>query len=284
MPPRKKRKRSAYSDADNTDEVKSTSHKRNRVAVDEQPNGGAVVKPKNGRAVVEQPNGRAVDVFDYRPGQYDAANVLRILTAIMAHMPTTQKWLRAYGGVKEPRLSTMCSVDGHSMAYSGLTQRSDSKLDSVLNELVVKSYQLTGIWFDIMLVNCYRTGADYVSPHHDKDSIGKPVGSFSFGAEREFRAYYGHPKQCNRSNLAASLVLQSGSFLLMPAGFQEKYTHCVPKITTNKCGTRRINVTLRQHNTELCAMAVQLAKFNKIPLTLINRILSFLFWDPNLVV
>jgi hypothetical protein len=136
-----------------------------------------------------------------------------------------------------------------------------------------------GAFFDVALVNLYRNGADYVSVHNDNDALDTPVASWSFGAGREFVVYPFDAKPLV-ANIVHTVLLTNCSLFVMNAGFQRKYKHAVPKRSANKYPSPRLNVTLRQHNAELCSVGAELVSFGFImPVAVL--ILSFMFFNPN---
>jgi len=95
--------------------------------------------------------------------------------------------------------------------------------------------------YNSALLNRYLNEQDSVSWHSDDEpemDHAHPIASLSLGASRIFRV------RAIRSKEARSYLLTSGSLLVMPPGFQQKYQHCVPKSKT-PCGTR-INLTFRR--------------------------------------
>jgi alkylated DNA repair dioxygenase AlkB len=66
---------------------------------------------------------------------------------------------------------------------------------------------------------------------------GSTIGSLSFGAERKFSLKHKQTKQ------ATSVLLESGSLLVMSGKTQSNWLHSLPK--TKKVTTPRINLTFR---------------------------------------
>src|SRR5487761_651413 len=80
--------------------------------------------------------------------------------------------------------------------------------------------------YNSVLLNRYLNQDDSVSWHSDDEpemDSTHPIASLSLGAPRVFRV------RLNGSKDAQSYMLTCGSLLVMPAGFQQKYQHCVPK-------------------------------------------------------
>jgi alkylated DNA repair dioxygenase AlkB len=99
-----------------------------------------------------------------------------------------------------------------------------------------------GAAYNSVLLNRYLNEDDSVSWHSDDEpemDPTHPIASLSLGAPRVFRV-----RLSGTTDDAQSYLLTSGSLLVMPAGFQQAYQHCVPKSKT-PCGTR-INLTFRR--------------------------------------
>jgi len=96
--------------------------------------------------------------------------------------------------------------------------------------------------YNSVLLNRYANEQDSVSWHSDDEpemDSDHPIASLSLGAAREFLV-----RPITSKNAVQSYVLTSGSLLVMPPGFQQRYQHCVPKSRT-PCATR-INLTFRR--------------------------------------
>ena len=99
---------------------------------------------------------------------------------------------------------------------------------------------ITGTLFNSCLLNLYHTGDEGMGWHSDDEkSLDKDstIGSLSFGAERKFSLKHKQTKQ------ATSVLLESGSLLVMSGKTQSNWLHCLPK--TKKVTTPRINLTFR---------------------------------------
>jgi alkylated DNA repair dioxygenase AlkB len=96
--------------------------------------------------------------------------------------------------------------------------------------------------YNSVLLNRYANEQDSVSWHSDDEAemdSDYPIASLSLGAAREFLV---SPIASKKE--VQSYVLTSGSLLVMPPGFQQRYQHCVPKSRT-PCATR-VNLTFRR--------------------------------------
>ena len=96
--------------------------------------------------------------------------------------------------------------------------------------------------YNSVLLNRYSNAQDSVSWHSDDEpemDSSHPIASLSLGAAREFLV-----RPIAQKKAVQSYLLTSGSLLVMPAGFQQRYQHCVPKSQT-PCGPR-VNLTFRR--------------------------------------
>lgn len=95
--------------------------------------------------------------------------------------------------------------------------------------------------YNSVLLNRYLNERDSVSWHSDDEpemDSAHPIASLSLGAPRAFRV------RLRGSKDTQSYLLTSGSLVVMPAGFQQEYQHCIPK-SKSPCGAR-INLTFRR--------------------------------------
>ena len=100
--------------------------------------------------------------------------------------------------------------------------------------------------YNSVLLNRYANAQDSVSWHSDdeqKMDSNHPIASLSLGASRVFLV-----RPITDKKAVQSYILTSGSLLVMPAGFQQRCQHCVPKSQT-PCGSR-VNLTFRRMNSE----------------------------------
>lgn len=98
----------------------------------------------------------------------------------------------------------------------------------------------TGTVFNSCLLNLYHNGNEGMAWHSDDEKTlekNSPIASLSFGAERKFMLRHKQTKE------TLSLILQSGSLLVMQGSTQANWQHCLPK--SKKILTPRINLTFR---------------------------------------
>lgn len=107
-------------------------------------------------------------------------------------------------------------------------------LDRINNDLKTK--------FNGVLINVYRDGNDFISPHSDREvelSEDGSVVALSLGVSRIFRVR--HKDGFDRYDFQTS----SGQLLVMGDGFQKHFTHEIP--VQKKVKEERISITFRQH-------------------------------------
>jgi len=142
----------------------------------------------------------------------------------MGHLvPRDEVWIAPYDYRYSRRLYP---------AYDGWTPE--------LLAIKAKVEKLTGVKYDSVLCNFYRTGKDSVAFHcdcEDEMSSDHPIASVTLGAERVFQMRSKDGKHNEKVTLA------NGSALVMGAGMQEKWEHAVPKTAKDIGG--RINLTFR---------------------------------------
>ncbi len=95
--------------------------------------------------------------------------------------------------------------------------------------------------FNSCLANLYLSGEDGMSWHSDDESSlvrHGMIASFSLGAERRFDFRHKNTRE------RFSLILESGSLLLMSGEIQAHWLHALPK--SKKVKSPRVNLTFRQ--------------------------------------
>ncbi len=187
-----------------------------------------------------QSKGLPLDMLDYRPGIFTAAECAYLAGKFINETPWNQTTLKLYDKeVITPRL----------MAWYGNTQdiKLLQKLPGIMpwtDELLMiknKVETLACMQFNCVLLNYYRDANDSVAWHSDKGTAhGRQtvVASVSFGQVRSFdiRNKYNHAEKY-------SIKLEDGSYLLMKAGFQKGWEHRIAK--SAKPMKARLNLTFR---------------------------------------
>lgn len=108
--------------------------------------------------------------------------------------------------------------------------------------LVIKALveKISEAKFNSCLLNLYHDGNEGMAWHSDDEKSLGPnttIASLSFGAERKFSLKHKRTKQ------TVSVVLQTGSLLVMKGATQTSWLHSLPKTTTIK--KPRVNLTFR---------------------------------------
>ncbi|MEO6358412.1 MAG: alpha-ketoglutarate-dependent dioxygenase AlkB [Ferruginibacter sp.] len=127
----------------------------------------------------------------------------------------------------------------YAYTYSGTTRQALIWTKELL-ELKKIIEALTGETFNSCLLNLYHDGNEGMSWHSDDEtSLGTntAIASVSFGAERKFSFKHKKSKQ------AVTILLETGSLLLMKGTTQTHWLHSLPKTTLIK--KPRINLTFR---------------------------------------
>jgi alkylated DNA repair dioxygenase AlkB len=123
--------------------------------------------------------------------------------------------------------------------YSNTTKQALTWTDELL-ALKRITEDITGGTFNSCLLNLYHNGDEGMAWHSDDEkSLGRntTIASFSFGAERKF--CFKHKK--NKETI--SVLLESGSLLVMKENTQSNWLHRLPK--SKKINQARINLTFR---------------------------------------
>ncbi|MEJ2141973.1 MAG: alpha-ketoglutarate-dependent dioxygenase AlkB [Gammaproteobacteria bacterium] len=175
--------------------------------------------------------------------RYDTLYTLGERQALLQQMINEIQWQTnfvAFGRRFEmPRRQAWYADQGVHYRYSDNMLQSFSWNDTLL-QLKNKVEEKTRQSFNSVLVTYYRDGHDHVTWHADDEvELGDSpvIASFSLGASRRFCYRQRHTGE------EAEVNLHDGELLLMQAGFQEDYEHCVPE--EPKIKEPRINLTFR---------------------------------------
>ena len=129
--------------------------------------------------------------------------------------------------------------EGYLYTYSNTTKQALAWTPE-LRELKQMVEAITGTTFNSCLLNLYHNGDEGMAWHSDDESsLGKntTIASLSFGAERKFSLKHKKGKQ------AISILLESGSLLVMKDATQTNWLHSLPK--SKRVIRPRINLTFR---------------------------------------
>lgn len=152
-----------------------------------------------------------------------------------------QDKIRMFGReVDLPRLSAWHGDSDRPYTYSGLTLQ-PQPWNPVLDWLRDQLQQVSGIRFNSVLLNWYRSGQDHISWHTDAEPELGPnpvIGSFNFGAARRFLI-----RRTDDPQHKIEFPLTHGSLLVMSGALQHHWQHSVPKQA--RIRDSRVNLTFR---------------------------------------
>lgn len=195
---------------------------------------------------------------------HDAQSLFQSLTQ---HLPWEQKEQNFYGNVVQvPRL--MCAVgDPHLQQYQytrvslpmhdWYADNATFRAIRLLRDRIQSDPELVRITgqplpYDGCLLNYYRTGADTIDFHSDREALGpaNAVVALSLGASRKFvlksktkGPTVAYPN-CPASRFQrVETIVHSGDLMIMAGTCQELWTHAVPRDPT--CHETRISLTYR---------------------------------------
>lgn len=187
--------------------------------------------------MLELPDGDAVFFAAFFP-QADADRLFRELLETVAWRQDT---MTLFGKpVALPRLTAWYGDAGAEYEYSGILNAPLAWIPPLL-EVKHAIEAPSGISFNSVLLNRYRSGQDSVAWHSDdeKEFGENPViASVSFGDTRTFQF-----RHKTRKALKASIELTHGSLLIMRGATQHHWLHQIPK--TKRDVGERINLTFR---------------------------------------
>lgn len=126
-------------------------------------------------------------------------------------------------------------------AYSN-DLRTAHPLTKELREVLDKVNATLKTKFNGLLINLYRDGNDFISPHSDKEvelSRDGTVVALSLGTSRIFRVR--HKDGLDRYDFQTN----DGQLLIMGQGFQDHFTHEIP--IQKRVKEERISLTFREH-------------------------------------
>jgi alkylated DNA repair dioxygenase AlkB len=143
------------------------------------------------------------------------------------------------GMVPFPRLTAWQGEPDAVYVYSGVRNVPGEWTPAVL-ELKAAAEATSGVRFNSVLINRYRTGNDSLGWHSDKEpELGREpvIASVSLGVTRSFQL------QHVKTRVVRTLELTHGSLLVMRGRTQLDWRHRVPKAP--KIEGERINLTFR---------------------------------------
>lgn len=156
-------------------------------------------------------------------------------------IPWRQDSIRMYGRQTTlPRLSSWHGDENAAYTYSGL-----ALVPNPWNEPLVwlreRLFRLTGVRFNSVLLNWYRSGDDHISWHSDAEpelGLNPTIASVSMGATRRFLL-----RRREVPQEKVELPLSEGSLLVMSGALQHHWQHSIPREKRVQEG--RISLTFR---------------------------------------
>lgn len=137
------------------------------------------------------------------------------------------------------RMAAWYGDAGYAYTYSNTTKQALPWTKDLLQLKAIVEQQCH-IQFNSCLLNLYHDGNEGMAWHSDDEkSLGRntTIASLSLGAERKFAFKH------KQTKLTTSVILQSGSLLVMRGSTQTHWLHALPK--TTKVTRPRINLTFR---------------------------------------
>jgi alkylated DNA repair dioxygenase AlkB len=178
----------------------------------------------------------------FYPAFFSAAEADRLLRELRDATAWRRDTITFFGRtVDVPRLTAWYGDEGTRYVYSGI-ENIPLPWTPALLEVKRAVEPPSGVVFNGVLLNRYRSGKDGVSWHADDEpEFGeRPViASVSLGGTRSFQL-----KHKTRKELKAAVELAHGSLLIMRGDTQANWLHQVPK--TARAVEERLNLTFRR--------------------------------------
>lgn len=177
----------------------------------------------------------------YRPGFYGMQESMLLLEQLMEATPWKQDNVMMYGKLlKTPRLTAWYGDEHSTYQFTG-NKYQPLAWTPLLQQLRRRVEEEAGMQFNSVLLNYYRNGSDSVAWHSDNEPELKRspiIASLSLGQARRFDI-----RNKADNSQKHSVMLESGSLLLMKAALQQEWEHRIAK-STRPLGPR-INLTFR---------------------------------------
>lgn len=192
-------------------------------------------------ALFQDPGGPPVT---YEPAVFSSYDLDSLVAAIK---PCQYSWSMFGQAGDRPRLERWYHDDPtRSYRFGGGAPIPPTPFSGVMSEIRAAVAQRTGHEFDSCFANLYRDNWDTIDWHADDAPwIGPVIASVSFGSARRFRMRH-KQRVPGRKRPQTEYQLGHGDLLVMGAGTQEVWEHCVPRTAANV--GPRLNLTFRQTN------------------------------------
>jgi len=181
------------------------------------------------------------NLLEYYPDFVGLAESQMMIRKLIKEVPWQQRVIKMYGKeIITPRLTAWYGDTNKTYSFSG-SRFDPISWTSELLDLKIRIESATGLSFNSVLLNYYRTGNDSVAWHSDDErelGLNPHIASLSLGQGRVFE--FRHKKEQHRKY---SLQLENGSLLLMKGDLQHQWEHRIPKSKVPL--SERINLTFR---------------------------------------
>lgn len=178
--------------------------------------------------------------FRIAPSFWSSEEVDAVFARLREEIEWSQHEVVLFGRrMASPRLSAWHGDPAARYVYSGVAHDPLPWLP-VLIEIRQRIETALASRFNAVLANLYRDGRDGMGWHSDNErELGSTpmIASASFGASRKFALRH------RQNGRRESVLLESGSLLIMAGDSQRCWQHALPK-TAKPCGPR-INLTFR---------------------------------------
>ncbi len=178
------------------------------------------------------------------PGFLSCEEADALLQRIRSEADFKQNFIQLFGRKAIPRLEAW--YGSWDYPYSNGVVLKAAPMPDYLRAVIDRITAAEFGHFNAVLINRYRDGGDYISPHSD-DDYGDPeptIPSLTLGAARPFRL----AKLVGKSKLDKSTTVEylprHGDLLVMRGRTNAEWQHWVPK--TGKRIEERINLTFRR--------------------------------------
>lgn len=175
------------------------------------------------------------------PALFPSGQADTLMKQLLGDIAWTQDKMTVYGTAHDlPRLTAWYGDSGLQYSYSGISAVTSPWIEPLLI-IRQKIEAVTGVRFNSVLLNRYRTGADGMGWHSDDEpelGCNPVIASVSLGQDRSF-----HLKHKTLAGVRKNVRLEHGSLLLMSGETQHHWLHQVPK--SQRQMSERINLTFR---------------------------------------
>jgi alkylated DNA repair dioxygenase AlkB len=175
---------------------------------------------------------------DWHPHWLNASAAAEFMERVRTEVAWRQDRMRTPAGeVPLPRLTAWQGEPDAVYVYSGI-RNTPSPWTPAVRTLKDAAEAVSGVHFNSVLINRYRSGADGMGWHADKEpELGPVIASVNLGVARTFQLRH------NETGVLHAFNLGGGSLLIMRGRTQAQWQHRVPK--EPKVSGERINLTFR---------------------------------------